>query len=171
MATKRSQRKASAELQQTFAFRIKGIEAVYSIHGRDTKADETEFEEYYHPRIDAVCEFATNLNGRPTTLTLIASRDDLGKSYRAGAPIGHLSMRGDRSEFLGTTPFDVELALPQAIALGTLRFVTLTGDPSSATQLGFARFRSNGILIRRITKDMVTARIWEFQPRPLYERA
>lgn len=62
---------------------------------------------------------------------------------REGTGLGSLTMRGVRSEYLGSIPFDFALALPSTIAIEGYRWIKLFGG---ALKYGTARIRSVGFL-------------------------
>lgn len=132
--------KAKRAEYETYLFRILAIEPSYLLSSRETAISPSDTGEYLHPEIRAVCEFPAKLKGRETRMTFLASRTMLEEECR-GHGLGALTMRGERSEYLGSIPMDIAISLPSTIAVGGYRWIHLHGE---TLKHGTARIKSVG---------------------------
>jgi hypothetical protein len=86
--------------------------------------------------------------GRLTRFTLIDDRLDERELWAQASAIdkhdvgvGTLTFRGERSEYLGSVPFDALWSVMLTVLAGGLRFIYLHG---AAMKNGFARIKSIG---------------------------
>ena len=133
-------RKAKPAEYETYLFRILAIEPSYLISSSQTAVSPSDTGEYVHPEIRAVCESPAKLKGRETRLTFLASRTMLDDENR-GTGLGTLTIRGQRSEYVGSIPMDIAISLPSTIAVGGYRWIHLHG---ATLKHGTARIQSVG---------------------------
>lgn len=118
---------------ETFVFRIETIFPDYSFTIGHERFGDGDYAEHSQTKINATCLIPHRFEGRATTLTLLGSRQIIDKiSKRSPVSgytpnIGSLTMRGQRSEYLGSIPFDAALALPAITLLGGFKFISLSG--------------------------------------------
>lgn len=115
--------------------------------------------------------------GRATTFTLLGSRRIIDKILKRSPGsdhtpnIGTLTMRGQRSEYLGSMPFDAALALPAIKLLGGFKYVNLSGIPirGGTTQINYMSFFRN--LIQMTIGVVMDARsgTYHYTPPPSRE--
>ena len=81
--------------------------------------------DWYLPR-------AAEVVRRLTRLVFLADRGffdrpkSLDRNWRP-LGVGHLTMRGDRSDYLGSLPFDAVWGIANGVAAGVFKYVVLTG--------------------------------------------
>ena len=117
---------------QTYLFEIKEIIPDYSFGVAHSRFDQGAFGEYAHTEITAICVVPQKLSGRETRFLLIGDRRITQELNKPGSEtpwngIGTLTMRGTRSEYLGSFPLDVLIGLAPLIQAEWLRFITLSG--------------------------------------------
>lgn len=130
-----------------YLFRVQQAYLSYSF-SNGYRNQPTAYSEHSHPVAIATCEHPPRFAGRETHFTFIGDREvdrDL-RAQKENAPakngVGELIMRGERSEYLGTLPFDVALMLPQLATAGCLRYILCNGQ---AMKHGHARINSIGL--------------------------
>jgi hypothetical protein len=131
---------------ESFLFEIEKIHPHYSF-GNGSKLEQTAFAEHFHPEWDARCISAEKYKGRMTRFTIIGDRSSerdqweqtLADACRSG--VGTLTFRGQRSEYLGSLPFDALWNVVLTSLAGGLRFIYLHG---AAIKHGTARITSIG---------------------------
>lgn len=120
---------------ESFLFEIKMVAPDYSFGSAHPPYNRGYLAEYAHTEIDAVCLIPRKFAGRATRFILLGDRavscelNDPREQERPWNGVGTLTMRGSRSKYLGTVPFDALLALSPVIAAGTLRFIYMSGAP------------------------------------------
>ena len=148
MVAKKTRRKRRpVEEWGSFLFAIEKVHSHYSF-GDGWRLDRTAFSEHFHPEVDATCLAPEKFKGRTTRFTLIGDRPNerdlwlqtyaLDK-HKAG--VGTLTFRGDRSEYLGSVPFDALWNVVATMLTGGLKFIHLHG---AAMKSGSARIKSIG---------------------------
>jgi hypothetical protein len=141
-----TRRRRPAEEWGSFLFEIEKAHPHYSF-GNGSRFDRTAFSEHFHPEWDAVCIAPEKFKGRKTRFTIIGDRSDerdlweqkLADENHSG--VGTLTFRGERSEYLGSVPFDALWNVVHATISGGLRFIYLHG---AALRRGTARMTSIG---------------------------
>lgn len=143
-ARKRHRKRSRVEEWGSFLFVIEQVHTHYSF-GDGSRLDRTAFAEYFHPEIDATCISPEKYNGRLTRFTLIGDRLDERNLWsqtsaidKHDAGVGTLTFRGDRSEYLGSVPFDALWNIVSTTLAGGLRFIYLHG---AAMKNGTARIK------------------------------
>ena len=147
MIVSKTRRRRQAEEWGTFLFSIEKVRAHYSF-GDGSRLDRTAFSEHFHPEVEAACLAPEKYSGRVTQFTLIGDRSDE-RDLRSQAHalekhesgVGTLTFRGDRSEYLGSVPFDALWNVIATMSAGGFRFIYLHG---AAIRNGSARIKSIG---------------------------
>jgi hypothetical protein len=117
---------------ESHLFEIGPLNPSYSVSLADPKRERGIYREYWHLELEGRCMAPARLAGRLTRLLFIAERlfferpASVDKDWRPFG-VGHLTMKGDRSEYLGSLPFDALWGLANAIAAGTFKYVTMHG--------------------------------------------
>lgn len=148
MVARKTRRKGrQVEEWGSFLFAIEKVHPHYSF-GDGSHLDRTAYSEYFHPEVKATCVAPEKFKGRTTTFTLIGDRSDehdlwsqtyaLDKHQRG---VGTLTFRGERSEYLGSVPFDALWHVMLTTLAGGFRFIYLHG---AAMKRGTARIKSIG---------------------------
>lgn len=133
-ATKSRGKKYRIVTHESYAFRIEEVKPSYSFGVGHDRLSAGDFAEYLHTAIETVCVAPTRLEGRQTTFTLLGDRQIIERVVRRSTSskfvsgIGTLTMRGTRSEYLGSLPYDAALAVPSIILLKGYRFIHLSGE-------------------------------------------
>ena len=128
----------------SFLFRIDEVEPSYSFSD-GSKFYVTAQTEHLHLRVLTTCVAPPKFDGRETRFTLIGDRQlEHDQWMQTSAPenhngVGTLTMRGERSEYLGAIPFDSVWHVSATMISGGLRFIYLHG---AAMFRGSARISS-----------------------------
>jgi hypothetical protein len=147
MMEKRStRRRRPVQEWGSFLFEIQKVHPHYSF-GNGSRLDRTAFSEHFHPEWDATCLTPEKFEGRITRFTLIGDRSNerdlweqkLADEHHSG--VGTLTLRGQRSEYLGSVPFDALWKVVLTSLSGGLRYIYLHG---AAIKNGTARINSIG---------------------------
>ncbi len=133
---------------ESFVFRIDAILPDYSFTVGHERFGDGDYAEHCQTKISATCMVPKRFDGRDTTFTLLGSRRIIDQILKRSPPsdytpsIGTLTMRGQRSEYLGSIPFDAALALPAITLLGGFKFIFLSGIPirGGTTQINYMSF-------------------------------
>jgi hypothetical protein len=146
IATKRraTRRRQPIEEWGSFLFEIEKAHPHYSF-GNGSRLDRTAYSEHFHPEWDATCIAPDKFKGRLTRFTIIGDRSDerdlweqkLADENHSG--VGTLTFHGQRSEYLGSVPFDALWNVVLASLAGGIRFIYLHG---AAIKRGTARMTS-----------------------------
>lgn len=144
MVRSKAKRRRSVEEWGSFLFAIEKVHSHYSF-GNGSRFDRSAFSEYFHPEIDASCLAPEKFKGRMTRFTLIGDRSNerdlweqaLADEHHSG--VGTLTFRGERSEYLGSVPFDALWNVVRTTLAGGFRFIYLHGK---AMKNGNARINS-----------------------------
>lgn len=147
VARKTRRKRRSVEEWGSFLFAIEQVHSHYSF-GDGSRLDRTAFSEYFHPEIEATCMAPEKYKGRLTRFTLIGDRSDE-RDLRAqtfatekhDVGVGTLTFRGERSEYLGSVPFDALWNVVSTMLAGGLHFIYLHG---AVMKNGSARIKSIG---------------------------
>lgn len=147
MAKKARAKRRPVEEWGSFLFAIEKVHSHYSF-GDGWRLDRTAFSEHFHPEVDTTCVAPEKYKGRLTRFTLIGDRLDE-RDLRAqtssiekhASGVGTLTFRGERSDYLGSVPFDVLWNVLATILGGGFRFIYLHG---AAMKNGTARIKSIG---------------------------
>jgi hypothetical protein len=147
MVLKTRRKRRPVEEWGSFLFAIGKVHSHYSF-GDGSHLDRTAHSEYFHPEVDATCLAPEKFKGRKTRFTLIGDRSnerDLWLQTYAldkhEAGVGTLTFRGERSEYLGSVPFDALWNVVATMLGGGFRFIYLHG---AAMKNGAARIKSIG---------------------------
>lgn len=147
VARKTRRKRRPVEEWGSFLFAIEKVHSHYSF-GDGSHLDRTAYSEYLHPEVEATCVAPEKFKGRTTRFTLIGDRSDerdlWSQTYaldKHEAGVGTLTFRGERSEYLGSVPFDALWNVVAAILAGGFRFIYLHG---AAMKHGSARIKSIG---------------------------
>lgn len=95
--------------------------------------DSGAFGEHLHIELTAACLRPRKFEGRQTRFVFIGSREVIAETQqrrgaeRRPASVGHLTFRGQQSEYLGTLPYDAATTLPLVMLAGGYRFIYLSG--------------------------------------------
>lgn len=125
--------------------KIRKVHAHYSF-GDGSRLDRTAYSEQFQPEIEACCVAPEKFKDRMTRFTLIGDRSnecDLWvqtyalEKHEAG--VGTLTFRGDRSDYLGSLPFDALWNVVATALAGGFRFIYMHGAP---VKNGSARIKS-----------------------------
>jgi hypothetical protein len=133
----RKRKPKQIEIVQSYLFAIETIKPHYSFGIGHPRFDRGVYSEHAHTEIMGTCLVPRKLSGRETRFILIGDRtittemNDPGKVVRQATGVGTLTMRGSRSEYLGSFPFDVLLAVAPIILAGGLKFICLSGPALS----------------------------------------
>jgi hypothetical protein len=144
LAAKKKTKRAATPQSESYLFRIKQVMPNYSFGTNIGRYDAGTHSEYHHTEIDTVCLSPKRFQYRQTQFTLMADRrltrelEDLADRARPATGIGTLTLRGNRSNYLGSIPFDAALPIPGLILAGGYGFIYLAGEPMSR---GSARIR------------------------------
>lgn len=136
-----TRRRRRAEEWGSFLFELDKVHPRYSF-GNGSRFDRTAFSEHLHPEWDAACIVPDKFKGRMTKFTIIGDRSherDLWEQKFADenhSGVGTLTFRGQRSEYLGSMPFDALWNVVLASLTGGIRFIYLHG---AAIKNGTAR--------------------------------
>jgi len=128
----RTRRRQPVDYPESYLFEIETTEPHYSISTTDPRRDAELYREYWHYGLIGTCRAPRKTSGRTTRLVFIADRGlfDRPKSLdRDWRPlgVGHLTMRGDRSDYLGSLPYDAVWGIASGVAAGVFKYVVLTG--------------------------------------------
>lgn len=143
-AKRTTRAKRQAEQWCSYLFEIQEVHAHYS-YSDGTRFSRTAQEEHLQPRVNAICRAPTKLQGRRTDFVLIGDRQhelDLRSQSLAPASVtgvGTLTMRGTRSDYLGSLPYDAAWHVAPMVLSGAFRFIYLHGATLSR---GTARIKS-----------------------------
>jgi hypothetical protein len=148
VATKRPpKRHRPVEDWGSYLFAIERVHSHYSF-GDGSRLDRTAFAEYFHPEVDATCVTPEKYKGRLTRFTLIGDRLDerdlrtqTSAIEKHDTGVGTLTFRGERSDYLGSVPFDALWNVMATTLAGGFRFIYLHG---AAMKHGTARIKSIG---------------------------
>jgi hypothetical protein len=139
-------RKRTIEPYDSYLFEIERVNSHYSF-GDGHHLQRTAFSEYLHPEITASCLKPDKFRSRRTRFMLLGDRSaERDLWMQATAPehhsgVGTLTFRGDRSDYLGSVPFDALWNVLHSAHAGGFRFIYLHG---AAVRHGSARIRSIG---------------------------
>lgn len=148
MAEKRTPK--STETAENFLFKIESINPDYSFGLGNPRFDRGAYSEHAHTEIVTTCLAPKRFAGRATTFTLLAERsisEELSKPDRAiqrPLGVGTLTMRGNRSQYLGSLPLDALLSLTQPVLAGGIKYISFAGlrdRGSSAIRVNYIAFR------------------------------
>lgn len=148
MAEKRTSK--STETVESFLFKIESISPDYSFGLGNPRFDRGAYSEHAHTEIVATCLAPKRFAGRTTAFTLLGSRDiaeelrQPDKAFQQPRGVGTLTVRGNRSEYLGSLPLDALLNLTQPIIAGGLEYISLAGfreRGTSAIRINYVAFR------------------------------
>lgn len=136
-------KRREVEAYQTYVFQIDEVRPSYSLGLNEGRSLGGTYDEYLHIEFIATCISPQKYEARQTRLLFMGIRSlaaELAGSNDAASPlcVGSLTMRGDRSEYLGSIPFDAALAVPQFALAGGARIIYLHG---TAMRYGSARIR------------------------------
>ena len=138
-------RRTRVEAWESFLFEIEKVHSHYSF-GDGSRLDRTAFSEHFQPQLDATCIAPEKYKGRITSFTLIGDRPnerDLWLQTYAldkhETGVGTLTFRGERSDYLGSVPFDALWNVVATTLAGGFRFIYLHG---AAMRNGSARIKS-----------------------------
>lgn len=131
-----SGRKPKGPQLEVFTFKIQSVNPHYSFGVGNSRFDG-EYTEHHHTELEAICLSPYRLAERVTRFVLIADRRIQkkldGEDGRDSPPlcVGTLTMRGSRSEYLGSLPFDAALSLPALMESGAIAYIYLSGSALS----------------------------------------
>ena len=143
---RQTRRRRPVEEWGSYLFEINHIRPHYSF-GNGSRFDRTAFSEHLHPEWEATCQAPDKFKGRMTKFTLIGDRSDERDQWEQKpadehhSGVGTLTFRGQRSEYLGSLPFDPLWNIVLASISGGFKFIYLHG---SAIKHGTARIASIG---------------------------
>ena len=125
-------KRKNAEEYQTYIFQIDEVRPTYALGTNEDRPREPPYGEYLHVEFLASCVSPEKFAGRKTRLLFIGSRSLVSevadpRSTSTPMGVGTLTMRGDRSEYLGSLPYDAAIAVPQFALAGGIRIIYLHG--------------------------------------------
>lgn len=138
------------ETLESFLFKIESISPDYNLGVGNPRFDRGAYSEHAHTEIITTCLAPKRFAGRVTTFTLLGERsisEELRKPDRTiqrPLGVGTLTMRGNRSEYLGSVPLDALLSLTQPVLAGGLKYISLAGlrdRGTSAIRMNYIAFR------------------------------
>lgn len=143
-----SQRKSKTRVatHESYLFQITEVSPHYGFHLAHAPHETGAYGEYLHTELKAKCLKPSKYEGRETTFTFIGDRgitDELkapGRTQRSPLCVGTLTMRGNRSSYLGSLPFDIAVALPLIAVADGSGFIVLSGTTARG---GTATIRSS----------------------------
>lgn len=148
MAEKRTPK--PTETVESFLFKIESISHDYSFGLGNARFDRGAYNEHAHTEIVTTCLAPKRFAGRVTTFTLLGDRsitEELRQpdsTVQRPRGVGTLTMRGNRSEYLGPFPLDALLTLTQPVLAGGLKYISLAGlreRRTSAIRVNYIAFR------------------------------
>lgn len=141
---KARKRAAPSDAFESYLFRIEGVEPHYSCSD-GSKFQPTAQNEHLHLDVLTVCDSPPKLKGRKARFTVMGDRQlEHDQWMQKSAPenhtgVGTLTMRGERSAYLGLIPFDSVWHISAMMISGGFRFIYLHG---AAMHRGSARISS-----------------------------
>ena len=145
-----TRKRPSKPTLESFLFKIESISPDYSFGLGNPRFDRGAYSEHAHTEIVAACLAPKRFAGRATTFTLLGSRDiaeelrQPDRAFQQPRGVGTLTMRGNRSEYLGSLPLDALLSLTHPIIAGGLAYISLAGfreHGTSAIRVNYVAFR------------------------------
>lgn len=142
---RRSRPKAWVNPFRSYIFRIASWEPAYHLAVNDGRLHPGPYWEHAAIELTGECLAPAKVAGRTGRLTFMGRRE---QSRELEQPpdsdwkplgVGTLTIRGERTEFLGSIPFDALWGLIAVLPTGTLRFVDLYGERQ---RYGGAKIRS-----------------------------
>lgn len=146
MTRKRKRRsRAPAIDYRSYVFRIVSWEPSYSFALNDGPLHDGPYWEHVQLVLTAECLAPSKMAGRISTFTFLGNREEAralnqppNSDWRPLC-VGSLTVRGDRTEYLGSLPVDSLWGLVSALPSGTLQFLDMHGE---RLRYGSARIRS-----------------------------
>ncbi len=130
---------------RTYIFRIASWEPSYSFALNEGRFGHGPYWEHVELIVSGECLAPSKTAGRIGKLTFLGNREESRTleqsldSDRQPLCVGTLTVRGDRTEYLGSIPFDALWGLVGALSSGTLKFMDMYGE---RLRYGSARIRS-----------------------------
>ena len=132
--TKRKRpRRSSEQAYQSFIFHIEGWEPSYSFGLNRSRYFEGPYSEHLDIALKGVFLSPENAKDRRATLRVLASRpethavDDPANCDWEPLCVGTLTIRGDRTDYLGSLPYDAMWGLIGLLSKGAIRMLDLHG--------------------------------------------
>ena len=141
-------RRANEPEYQTFTFLAENCKTSYSIMALGNPKLERSMPDYLHLSVKGVFLAPARAKGRQCTLNFLADRgleQLLLEADRDGfSSLGLLTIRGDRTDFLGSLPYDAVWPLSRLLSVGEIKLIQLHGPAlrygrSHITSLHFER--------------------------------
>lgn len=129
----RSAKKRPVAAYDSYLFEIEGSDPSYSLSTAVGRHEPGIYSEHWHLNLVARCLSPKRLAGRDTRFVFIAKRDYferptyVDEDWRPRG-VGHLTMRGQQSDFIGGLPFDTAWGVSGSIANGQFKYLILEGE-------------------------------------------
>lgn len=137
MAERKQSKTVGSQIPQTYVFRIDRVLPSYSFSVGHLRHHEGDFTDYNHTEIEATCLVPPKHFGRFTKFILLGDRRIIDRMQKRSPlseyipNVGTLTMRKDRSEYLGSLPSDAAFSIPVLILVQGLKFIHLAGEATS----------------------------------------
>ena len=132
-AQSRKRKRGSGPQYQTFIFRIEDWEPTYGFSINRDRFRDSAYSEHLQLAVSGVFLAPARAEGRKATLDLIGDRSDTRAvsepSRLASHPtgVGALTLRGERTHFIGSLPYDGMWGLIGLLSDGAVRMIQLHG--------------------------------------------
>lgn len=138
MTERKPRKKVQTPVPQSYVFKIERILPSYSFSVGHLRHSEGDYIDYNHTVIEATCLVPPKYSGRITKFILLGDRRIIDQMQKRSPPgdyvpgVGTLTMRKDRSEYLGSLPSDAAFSIPVLAMVHGLKFISLAGQASGA---------------------------------------
>lgn len=134
MAERKPRMKVQTPISQSHVFKIERILPSYSFSVGNLRHSEGDYIDYNHTEIEATCLVPPKHFGRMTKFTLLGDRGIVDQMQKRSPPgdyipgVATLTMRKDRSEYLGSIPSDAAFSIMVLALVQGLKFIYFAGE-------------------------------------------